>query len=538
MLSRPLFRSLGLRSALLVSALLPGACAMQPAGPASTETEPSPEESIGEAQQAAWHWDVNYHYSFFNITKYGANPADFNDDTAALQAAIDAAAASGGGTVYIPAGEYDISDSLVLPRSATRPIVFQGEGRQITRIATEGNLPSSKPVITFSGTGAAKDFAFRDLQIGRTTPGVVFYHDQPTPGTTLWRASFERVVFAAPDDTDGVAPGVPSFDLVHIEGAVFSFMDDVAFIGGDTGLRLVDSLYVDLHRLNTEQDLQVNHGVVLSGGGGHSIDHSLLGASDGGTSLRVEGGADGISHVRIEDIAGGGKRTAAFIELAGTSASPVRDVTMKDVHLPGPWGPVSGVFSPSYGIHVNDWVRDVRVLTASASSWSANLPNGGKLLFVEAGAADIQVEKLLFVDPVENGGLADYVTVEPGATRVHVELVDGASDRWVRDEGMTPDWVVSGDTAYVGADPTVVAATTPGSPITKLLQRKGGAVVATPPQRGQRVLLLGSAAAPVLAEDPSGNVNLSTSPLTLDAGTVLQLVYDGATWQEVSRSVN
>lgn len=47
--------------------------------------------------------------TIFNVKDYGAVGDDGIDDTEALQAAIDAAAAAGGGTVYIPDGYYKVS---------------------------------------------------------------------------------------------------------------------------------------------------------------------------------------------------------------------------------------------------------------------------------------------------------------------------------------------------------------------------------------------------------------------------------------------
>ncbi|MDG0810503.1 right-handed parallel beta-helix repeat-containing protein [Cohnella rhizosphaerae] len=47
-----------------------------------------------------------------SIATYGAIPDDGLDDRAAIQAALDAADGSGGGTVLVPAGTYDISNTL------------------------------------------------------------------------------------------------------------------------------------------------------------------------------------------------------------------------------------------------------------------------------------------------------------------------------------------------------------------------------------------------------------------------------------------
>lgn len=50
----------------------------------------------------------------FNVKSFGATGDGVTDDTAAIQAAIDAANAAKGGTVFVPAGVYLITDSLVL----------------------------------------------------------------------------------------------------------------------------------------------------------------------------------------------------------------------------------------------------------------------------------------------------------------------------------------------------------------------------------------------------------------------------------------
>ena len=55
----------------------------------------------------------------FVVTAYGAVPDDAQDDTAAIQAGIDAVAAAGGGTLVFPPGRYDISISSATRRALT-----------------------------------------------------------------------------------------------------------------------------------------------------------------------------------------------------------------------------------------------------------------------------------------------------------------------------------------------------------------------------------------------------------------------------------
>lgn len=52
--------------------------------------------------------------TIFNARKYKAKGDGVTNDTAAIQAAIDAASAAGGGTVYIPAGTFAFADTLTL----------------------------------------------------------------------------------------------------------------------------------------------------------------------------------------------------------------------------------------------------------------------------------------------------------------------------------------------------------------------------------------------------------------------------------------
>lgn len=64
-----------------------------------------------------------------NVLDFGAVGDDVADDTAAIQAAIDSSAS--GLTVYLPAGVYKITDTILLKRNAVRLV---GDGFYVTRI--------------------------------------------------------------------------------------------------------------------------------------------------------------------------------------------------------------------------------------------------------------------------------------------------------------------------------------------------------------------------------------------------------------------
>ncbi|WP_289021398.1 right-handed parallel beta-helix repeat-containing protein [Desulfobacter postgatei] len=68
----------------------------------------------------------------FNVThvRFGAVPDDGKEDTLAIQAAIDDAAAAGGGVVFLPKGRYDIHQTKTSPYLQIRSdrIVLRGQG--------------------------------------------------------------------------------------------------------------------------------------------------------------------------------------------------------------------------------------------------------------------------------------------------------------------------------------------------------------------------------------------------------------------------
>lgn len=521
---------------LLASAAL--SCTPVALGGEITERGPSA-ESIGEDDQAI----VTSVQDVYDVVAFGADPASGgHDDSDAIQAAIAAAASARGGVIYFPPGEYDVSKSIVLPRSYTRPLTLQGAGRYVSLITTltdaagDHLLPSIQPVIDFDASQSlpSRFYAFRDLQISRRNDGPVFRHTRTEPHTRLHEAVFERVIFIAPDDPDGASGTAQSADLVLIQGGLLCTLSDVTFDGGDTGLVIEESSHMSLRDCGTNMDHWSNHGIRLVGGGSHSLYHTRIEALDGGTAIDIEGGETGIANIQIDGLFGEGKRTHTFLRLAGSADHPVKNIVMKDVNIPTPWGPAQGVGTPSYGLYMNDHVRNVRVLGGTIGTWATNLvENGGQPIHIDGGARNIHI-RMATDDHVEQDGLGDYVHVAPGATRVHVELIDSLFQPYVRAEGMIDAWTVVGQTAYVGAGPTVRAATS-GS-ITSLLQAHTG-LQDTPPQEGQRVLLLGTASGAVLVSG-AGNLRLSTATFTLCAGAVIQLVYDGTAWQEVSRSVN
>jgi hypothetical protein len=114
----------------------------------------------------------------FNVRDYGAQGDGVTDDSAAIQRAADAAAATGGGTVYLPAGSYrtyaahlvapDVGGSIQLRDGVT----LRGDGPGRTMIV--GTHAGIHPIAAAGATGITVE----DLEISGTAPevdGIKFY---------------------------------------------------------------------------------------------------------------------------------------------------------------------------------------------------------------------------------------------------------------------------------------------------------------------------------------------------------------------------
>ena len=81
----------------------------------------------------------------FNVLDYGAKGDGATDDSAAVQAAMDAALATGGGTVYLPSGTYLCNTPLVLQYGVN----LIGESRANTTIKKDST--TTKAVTVYAG---------------------------------------------------------------------------------------------------------------------------------------------------------------------------------------------------------------------------------------------------------------------------------------------------------------------------------------------------------------------------------------------------
>ena len=86
----------------------------------------------------------------FNVTTYGADATGINDSTVSIQNAIDAAAAAGGGVVFLPSGTFRVSPQgtqTYCLRISTSNIVLRGAGTAATFLLNTSYTMTGKAVI-------------------------------------------------------------------------------------------------------------------------------------------------------------------------------------------------------------------------------------------------------------------------------------------------------------------------------------------------------------------------------------------------------
>jgi len=194
----------------------------------------------------------------FNVRDYGALGDDSNDDTAEIQAAVDAAEANGGGTVFIPKGTYKITSEILNNSNGVRIV---GESRSGTIIKAYTNTQS---VFRFH---ECDYFALEDLTIfnGITKTGGygVFFDGTPTQ-YSVRNLTIENQYYGI-----GGSPAAGLVDNLYIEDCVDSYIyligngadatfsniviDNTSGTGTDIGIKILGAVQgavfnnIDIH---------------------------------------------------------------------------------------------------------------------------------------------------------------------------------------------------------------------------------------------------------------------------------------------------
>lgn len=113
-----------------------------------------------------------------SVVDAGADPTGVTDSTAIINAAIHATHIAGGGTVYLPAGHYKVSEPFI---ELLGGVHLQGAGRESTVIfADTGAGSSSKTAIIHAGSWHAPRIGRGNLLMGVSDLWIKSSHPRPS----------------------------------------------------------------------------------------------------------------------------------------------------------------------------------------------------------------------------------------------------------------------------------------------------------------------------------------------------------------------
>ncbi len=125
---------------------------------------------------------------WFNVRRFGAKGDNITDDLAAINAAIDAAAVAGGGTVYFPGGRYRISDTILLKTGVT----LRGSHSPTWPFRFPQPICTIRPTTTFAGECAISMLG-KDITGSATNEGNVRIMDLELDGSAMTTGSVSGI---------------------------------------------------------------------------------------------------------------------------------------------------------------------------------------------------------------------------------------------------------------------------------------------------------------------------------------------------------
>ena len=155
----------------------------------------------------------------FNVIGFGATPDDGNDDTEAIQAAIDSVESWGGGAIYIPSGTFKISTGLTID---TGGVHLWGGGATETVLGYSGSGGSNGDyIITVDGVSGV---SIRDMTITNGPAEDIGTGGPGTGGCVLLDEADDVVIRDVLFDECGGIYGLRLFkaENVKVENCTFS----------------------------------------------------------------------------------------------------------------------------------------------------------------------------------------------------------------------------------------------------------------------------------------------------------------------------
>ncbi len=241
----------------------------------------------------SWVKPANQQRQIIDVTDFGAVGDSQTDNTTAFQNAIDHAASLGGGTVYIPPGNFIISQTINVPGG----VVLQGESESEAyhRTSTtpfKGSTIMSIGedfVVSFSGffSGAQDLFFYRIGASPATDKGCIKLVADDGTFSTGYNRFANLVIYGFEIGTSMLIQATNNSTIAHV------MIEDVLLRFPETGLHIEESI-----------GSTIEHVTLLNGKIGGGFKYSFR--NQGGTNINVYGttfegsGCGSFGHLVIE----------------------------------------------------------------------------------------------------------------------------------------------------------------------------------------------------------------------------------------------
>lgn len=156
-----------------------------------------------------------------DVRAYGAKGNGSTDDTTAIQAAITATCAAGGGTVFFPSGVYKTTATITISCNSAGPanIMLLGSGQGNTRFYRDTNFGSTLSVQLYGSNTFISGVVIRDMTFSRDS-GVAMTSGQYITFSGVENAEISNVVLES--IYEGILfRGGGDIKLSHITGSGF-----------------------------------------------------------------------------------------------------------------------------------------------------------------------------------------------------------------------------------------------------------------------------------------------------------------------------
>lgn len=302
----------------------------------------------------------------FSVTAYGAKGDSSTNDRYAIQSAVDAAKAAGGGKVLFPSGDYRIDSTI---RVDTSNIIFEGYGESSRIIATGdfGNILHFEPRTAKSMANQFTGHQVKDLavitEVTRTTGAIIY--TKYTYRFSIFNCKLGTLVInGSVKEWEGIRHEYQSGFVINnstIIGRKYG-----VYVNGEAGSGNISKLH--WNGLITNNTLifgeKIGSGTFISGSYG-----LYMAGSNGGLQVEQSNISWYENGIRVGNPNGLGTNRELFLGHAfsgddvGGAGIYIEDSSLNILQITGGWfaGTGRGTQTPTHGVYLTTGTQQTRV---------------------------------------------------------------------------------------------------------------------------------------------------------------------------------